>query len=269
MKIYSSEKVSDRYLQINSCGEQTLSGHDYRTVRSNGRKDYAIQYISSGLGFCNDGKKTTPVEPGSLILYFPDVVQDYSFKKENNTTLMWTHFTGTACSMLDRIKTDKAIVVKITDTKEFEHIFRRMINTHYLKEPYNETICEGYLNVLITMILKSACYSEGKNINLNHEGLQQVLSSMNRHFNEPILLQKYAKMCFVSQNRFIHMFKEYTGVSPYHYQLKIRIDRAVEMLSNTAISVSDCAEAVGFKDCSYFCRVFKKFTGKTPMYYKK
>ena len=92
---------------------------------------------------------------------------------------------------------------------------------------------------------------------------------MQQHFQEPIDLGLYAGMCYVSRNRFLHLFKARFGVSPYHCQLQIRLDRAAEMLMNTPISVSDCAETVGFKDCSYFCRVFKKYKGKTPFAFKK
>ena len=86
---------------------------------------------------------------------------------------------------------------------------------------------------------------------------------------QEIDLEKYADMCFVSRSRFIHLFKEYTGFSPYNFQLKIRMERAIEMLVYTSLSVEEIAEMVRYADCSYFCRVFKKFTGHTPLFYRK
>lgn len=65
------------------------------------------------------------------------------------------------------------------------------------------------------------------------------------------------------------MFKAYTGFSPHRFQLKIRMERAVEMLNYTALSVAEIAAIVGYTDCSYFCRVFKNITGNTPLFYRK
>ena len=42
-----------------------------------------------------------------------------------------------------------------------------------------------------------------------------------------------------------------------------------EMLEYTSLSVEEIAETVGYADCSYFCRVFKRFTGHTPLFYRK
>ena len=67
----------------------------------------------------------------------------------------------------------------------------------------------------------------------------------------------------------MHLFKDYTGFSPYRFQLKIRMERAVEMLEYTALSVEEIAEMVGYEDCSYFCRIFKRYTGHTPLFYRK
>ena len=124
----------------------------------------------------------------------------------------------------------------------------------------------AFLLVLLSLILKSRSAEEEK-LQRIHVGMDQVLTHMLLHFNEPVDLDLYAGMCYVSKNRFIHLFRDYTGMPPYRYQLKIRMDCARELLENTPISVKECAQAVGFGDISYFCRVFRKFTGHTPTWY--
>ena len=99
--------------------------------------------------------------------------------------------------------------------------------------------------------------------------LIHVINEMNAAFEQPVDLQKYADMCYVSKSRFLHIFKEYTGLSPARFQVKIRMERAVEMLTYTALSVREIAALVGYTDCSYFCRMFKKMMGHTPSYYRQ
>lgn len=264
---YSSEYESSEYLCVNSCGAQWLLERESDTLRENGRVDYAIQYISQGEGYYEENGQEYTVGPGSLILYFPKMRQHYYFHRGNKTLLLWTHFSGTACKLLDSLNHGCAAVVRVHQPQEFEQAFHKLQNAHFAKEPYSDRISESQLLLLIAMILQSASrpFLPGP----DHEGLNRVRAYMQQHFQEPIDLGMYADMCYVSRNRFLHLFKARFGVSPYRCQLQIRLDRAAEMLVNTPISVSDCAEAVGFQDCSYFCRIFKKHMGKTPYSLKK
>lgn len=50
--------------------------------------------------------------------------------------------------------------------------------------------------------------------------------------------------------------------------LKIRIDRAKELLDFTDKSIANIAESSGFQDQNYFARIFKKITGVSPTQYR-
>ena len=51
--------------------------------------------------------------------------------------------------------------------------------------------------------------------------------------------------------------------------IKVRMEKACELLKMGKKSVAQVAEMVGYEDESYFGRVFKKHTGLTPAQYKK
>lgn len=266
---YTTQRVSYEYITLNNCGEQYLKNRDYDTVRDEGRVDFGIQFIESGKCTFEDNGKVRIAEAGSLLLHFPGVRQHYSFKKEDQTHLMWAHFSGTSCEMLDALKTGETVHVKLTDPKDFKRVFDRMIAANNVRRANYQTVCGGYITVLLGLILRSVA-EQPQNVDQHgYERLNDVINYMNGNFEQEIDLQKYADMCFVSKSRFLHIFKDYTGFSPYNFQLKIRMERAVEMLTYTVMSVEEIAETVGYSDCSYFCRVFKKFTGNTPLFYRK
>lgn len=53
------------------------------------------------------------------------------------------------------------------------------------------------------------------------------------------------------------------------YLNKIRINKAIQILKNSDVSISEVSYMVGYSDNSYFCKVFKKYTDYTPSRYKK
>lgn len=271
---YSSEHESAEYICLNSCGEQFLGDRDHHEYHKNGRIDFSIKYIVKGKGYFEKNGDMCEFGEGSLLLYFPKSRQNYRFEKTDDTQMLWAHFSGKRCDLLKPLKSKNAVVVPISDTTEFEHIFKKMILQHYFKINTHvreavTALCHGYLLALISMIAKDALTQPAKGDMVIGRGVDSVLGYMNAHFNEPIDIQQYADMCFVSRDRFLHLFKEKTGISPYKFQLLIRIERAKGLLVNTSMSASECGEAVGFRDASYFCRIFKKYTAETPTAYRK
>lgn len=53
------------------------------------------------------------------------------------------------------------------------------------------------------------------------------------------------------------------------YLRKLRIEKAISLLTNSKYSLAEIAFLTGFSDQSHFTRTFKKYTGLTPSAYKK
>jgi AraC-like DNA-binding protein len=63
--------------------------------------------------------------------------------------------------------------------------------------------------------------------------------------------------------------KHFDNLSFGEYIRKLRIDKAIGLLENTAHSLSEIAYLTGFSDQSHFTRIFKKQTGLNPSAYRK
>ena len=88
------------------------------------------------------------------------------------------------------------------------------------------------------------------------------------HSDEELSLTKVAKFVNISGNHFSETFKEVTGVNFVHYVARIRTEKALSLLLNSNLRISEIAFAVGFQSLSQFNRVFKKLTGKAPSVYR-
>ena len=73
----------------------------------------------------------------------------------------------------------------------------------------------------------------------------------------------------ISTSHFSSIFKEETGETFMEFLIRIRMEKAKELLEHTSLKNYEIAERVGFADPHYFGISFKKMTGKTPTEYAK
>jgi transcriptional regulator GlxA family with amidase domain len=80
---------------------------------------------------------------------------------------------------------------------------------------------------------------------------------------------KLAEYVNVSEDYLTRVFKKELNISPWDYLIRFRINQSKQLLINTADSISQIAEKTGFSDQAYFCRVFHKLIGMSPLIYRK
>jgi YesN/AraC family two-component response regulator len=60
------------------------------------------------------------------------------------------------------------------------------------------------------------------------------------------------------------LFREKTGVGFSDFKLGVKVERAEQLLKNTALSVEQISARLGYENSDSFIRQFKKLRGKTP-----
>jgi AraC-like DNA-binding protein len=98
--------------------------------------------------------------------------------------------------------------------------------------------------------------------------LREVFGHVNHHFKEPLAHRDVAKLAGMSPTYFCRFFKTITGNTFTDYVLKLRLDFAIELLSGSAMTMTEIAYASGFSSHSYFDRVFKRLMGMTPLEFR-
>lgn len=99
--------------------------------------------------------------------------------------------------------------------------------------------------------------------------LHAVLNHLVTHPEEKLGMEKAAKLACMSYSNFSRAFKEAIGRSYVDYCNSLRVRRAEELLKTTKISVTNISQMLGFGSVSYFNRIFRTYTGSTPMQYRK
>ncbi len=96
------------------------------------------------------------------------------------------------------------------------------------------------------------------------------VSHIEQNYAEDITVEDLAAVAKMSVSRFYPVFREALGVTPVDYINHYRVNRAMMLLVNEPdLSVEEISMSVGFESSTYFRRVFKKITSKTPKEYRK
>jgi AraC-like DNA-binding protein len=99
--------------------------------------------------------------------------------------------------------------------------------------------------------------------------LRRVWEYMQAHLSESIDLSMLAAVAGLSMHHFAREFKHSAGVTPHHYLIRKRIERAQQMLAQTDLSLAEVAYAVGFSDQGHLARHFRGLLGTTPREFRQ
>lgn len=98
--------------------------------------------------------------------------------------------------------------------------------------------------------------------------IQRVIEHLLRLYNKPINKEELAVRVSTHPSHLSRKFKEETKMTITAYQQMLRIKQAKHLLKSENLSIEEIAWIIGYEDPSYFARVFKKETGRTPSQYR-
>ena len=101
---------------------------------------------------------------------------------------------------------------------------------------------------------------------------QDIFLEMNdyiiHHYNEKITIDLLCKEVNISRNKCCEIFQQFTKDTFTHYLKHYRINKSMELLRNTHLSLLEISTMTGFSSPSYYTNVFKKEMGMTPKEYR-
>lgn len=111
--------------------------------------------------------------------------------------------------------------------------------------------------------------SESNESSKMNSAVLSVINILADHLCEKLCLDTIARKVGYSVSRISSIFKEYTGESIINYFIKMRIQKAQELILLNQMSFREISDYLGFDTIQYFSSQFKKTTGLTPLQYKK
>ncbi len=96
-----------------------------------------------------------------------------------------------------------------------------------------------------------------------------AVTYMEGNCHKSLTLQEVADYTGISPNYLSSLFKKQLNEGFVEHLTKLRIQKAKELLFETNLKLYEIAIETGFSDEAYFSRIFKKYTGKSPIYFRR
>ncbi len=98
--------------------------------------------------------------------------------------------------------------------------------------------------------------------------ITEVKEYITFNYQQNLTLAVLASRFFINPFYLSQLFKEKTGETYLNYVMKIRMNKAKELLEATDQKITEICQAVGYTDAKYFSKLFEKLVGCKPSEYR-
>ncbi|KXS37908.1 helix-turn-helix domain-containing protein [Modicisalibacter tunisiensis] len=99
--------------------------------------------------------------------------------------------------------------------------------------------------------------------------IERALTHVDANLHNKIVQAEVAEIFGLSPFQFSRLFRRMTKMTFQEYLLSRRIEEARRLLVNSRTSITDVCFTVGFRDLSYFTRIFQRYVGMPPSRYRQ
>ncbi len=261
--IVSFAENKDMPFRVLMCGI-SYCDYSYRIERQNSELN-VIEYIISGTGTVNDNGRIFNPREGDIYFLKRGENHLYYSDADEPWTKIWLNFSGRLASKITECyNLEKEIYFHAPELKsyfyEFYDISRSCIGA--------KAVCEQSSVVFLRLAQRLCEYCKDKT-SARGSVAYKVKNYIDDMTDYSQKLDDIAQKMSYSKNHIIREFKAEFGIAPYEYMLRRRFEIAGSLLKNTAYSVSEISEKLGFCDTGYFSGQFGIRYGASPSEYRK
>ena len=219
------------------------------------RPYYLLHLVESGQGEIERAGQKTPVYSGQAFWIQPGEITTYRADPNDPWSYYWISFNGDFAKDLFAATTN-VLVAPIRQSGI------RAIQSALESKENDPVYALNTLFSVLNAVKTEVCIDE-------RDAMDYALQLLENSYFKPFSISELAAEFGYSRTRFTTLFTQKTGVSPYLYLTKIRIEKAKELLRYSQATVEETAYSVGFSSVVRFCDLFKKYIGVTPSEYRR
>jgi len=250
-----------------------VEASDYRVERPGGSGDYLLIVTFSGRGLITHAGGSLALDKADAVLYSPGAAQDYATDaKRGRWELRWAHFQPRPhwTAWLNWPGPSEGLGhLRITDATALSNVRHALADAyrfHVGQLPGAEAFAMNALERALLWCDRVNPQSAGQPVD---DRVQKAIDHLTDHLAAPHTVDELAAHVSLSPSRFSHLFREQVGITPMQLLERLRVERAKQMLEQTAQPIQTIAHRVGYDSPFYFSLRFKKATGQSPRAYRR
>lgn len=242
-----------------------------------------IYLIKSGKCFMTIGDTVIECKQDDFIMILPNVVHSFYLEDEEECSFYHIHFSPEFLSQIT-LEEDSAVNLmhslifscapfhKQRATKEMKD---RILSIVHLYTNNQDSMASANINLcilqLILIILQSYEKLSETQLHVKDQGkyISFTLNYIEHHYMDKILIPEIAEKQNISSRYLSKIFSKYMNISLANYINVYRINRAIELMETTNLTLTEISGIIGLKDSQHFSKLFYSIIGTTPSQYKK
>ncbi|GKX29290.1 hypothetical protein SH1V18_17700 [Vallitalea longa] len=154
--------------------------------------------------------------------------------------------------------------MRFNNPDEVEYLFRRIYNAYIKQDDYWQISAKIYFLEILRHVIKQT-NNKKENGNKKLYVVNQIKAYIARNYYKKLSVGDICRDTGLNSEYASRIFKQLQGEKLVEYLNKYRIAQAKKLFLEMDLNVADIADMVGFNNENYFCSVFKKYEGKTPV----
>ena len=251
----------------------SLDGSTLVQLDNNSEQQMMFLFIESGAVGIHTDNSSSEAKTGNCVI--TECSNHPILTGLEKTKIFIYTFCGSPCSHILDLINYKAGLIHVTEysNADRKNIILQLEELNKLKDSKDE------LTVLLRSQIFQNIITRYVKINYNTQSpsitetslprhIKICIDYMNKNYASEINLDTLASECGINKYTLSRDFSSFTGISPMHFLKDKRIDVAKGFLQHSMLSIRDVGIAAGIPDTTNFIRIFKKYTGTTPLKYR-
>lgn len=182
---------------------------------------------------------------------------------------------------LDGLSAQKKIIefspnvktIILTAYSDFQHA-QKAINSKvadYLVKPIRTKELKKSINTILeTLHQENLTISSPEKMNEigKNEIIRKALKYVEENYTENIQLKTLAEILYLNPQYLSRLFKKELNINFSEFLILYRLEISKDLLKSTSLPIYAVATKSGFTDASYYCKIFKKFLGVSPLKFR-
>jgi AraC-like DNA-binding protein len=239
--------------------------------RKRGRPEHLLIFCLAGEGRVQLGRVSHRLTCGSGIVLPPHEAHRYAADARAPWTIFWFHFTGRrardyGAALGVRPGRPHFWVQDVAAVADaFEDCYRHVRGGYTDAELFALSASFGRLLGVCRALQRPA----GARRRDTEDRVQRTLRFMRENLHRPVPLGVLAREAALSVPHFSAVFRRQMRCSPIEFHIRLRMQRACELLLTTPRPAGAIGAQLGYDDPLYFSRLFRKKVGVPPSTYRQ